>query len=111
MSPETEWAWAAGFCEGEASIIARKRKDWVGIQMLVPQVHRGPLDRLMVLFQFGNVAGPVVVSGHQPIWRFQASGDRLIEPLEHIRQYGSVWFQEKIDRVLKARRDWKGLAA
>lgn len=112
MPVDTEWAWASGFCEGEASIIARRfaraPNTLPRLQMIVPQIHRGPLDRLEILFECGKVNGPYVYNGNKPIWKYQAAGDDLIWVLEHLRPYGSGWFQEKIDRALNKR---KGFAA
>lgn len=80
-------AWAAGFFDGEGTIIVRKRAErgsWISCTLQLQQIDRFVLDKFKDAVNAGNVSGPYqypkngynrkpiynyVVSGHNDVFR------------------------------------------
>jgi len=109
-----EYAWAAGYYEGDGSITFRppgKGGISCTLQLSITSVDREPLDHFLAVVGFGGIFGPYtrrnVSSGRKPqfMWRGHrvANGEAL---LANLGPWLSVRRRSQIEDVLTAIAEW-----
>lgn len=108
----TDYAWAAGFWDGEGnvSLTYRGAHKIPRIMVQVAQVDREVLDRFQRIVGFGNVLGPYEprTKNSRPyhVWRVEG-----VTHLRALRDLISPWLgtekTNQIDTALKARLVWE----
>jgi len=81
-----EQAWAAGFIDGEASIVV-SNKGLGSLTLSVAQNNRETLERLQLVVPHGIIRGPITRStglSRKPYWTLRAMGRKTVIFLEHI---------------------------
>jgi hypothetical protein len=103
MSKETEWAWAAGFFDGEGSTSVLypgksegRPEGYACLHVKVSQKDRRPLERFQAALGMGSITGP-----YQPgdIHCWQKGGKGANEALELLWPYLSEPKREQIQRA------------
>jgi hypothetical protein len=101
MTKDTDYAWAAGFIDGEGCFSARRNQ--TGVTLSVTQVEREPLKRLHVLFG-GNINGPRNPPSHRgrPFYVYTLSNKALYSQVEKLWPYlckrKRMQYNESIDK-------------
>lgn len=89
MITEAEWAWAAGFIDGEGCFTPRKTHGgkYRTITLVVGQVRKEPLEKLAKILGV-QVRGPYTRRdgelGQKPSYSVSLSGARLEKIIEHL---------------------------
>lgn len=116
---ETDFAWAAGFWDGEGCVSLTYRQYGENtpkiprIVVQVSQVDRRVLDRLRTILQYGSVLGPYnpKTKNSQPyyVWR--------VEGVPHLQKIRTMLFPylgevklTQMDNALEARKIWEETA-
>lgn len=106
---ETEYAWLAGFWDGEGNVSVTYVGPRPRVVVQVAQVNREPLDRVKKILGKGSVLGPYKARGtnHSDyyVWRVEG-GPHLEEIKEKIYQYLCSPKQDQFDRALNALEEW-----
>lgn len=112
MPQETDYAWAAGFFDGEGNIFTGFRGSFKRPRsvMQVAQVNREPLDRLQKILGGGSVLGPYVHKNPNSqdyyVWRCEA-GPILLELKDKLYKYLTTPKREQIDRAIQEKEKWE----
>lgn len=72
---DAEWAWAAGFYEGEGSISTSGRH----LHMSLSQVNLEPLERYLRIVDRGKIYGPYKGNRKNPIYTWQVQGQGAVD--------------------------------
>lgn len=109
---ETEYAWAAGFWDGEGcvSLTFRGPSNTPRVVAQVAQVDREVLDKFSRIMGVGNVLGPYPArhENSQPYFCWRVEGaPHLRQIRDKLCQYlGSIKL-EQIDNALQVRKNWE----
>lgn len=104
-----EYAWAAGFWDGEGcvSLSYRGKFQYPRSVLQVAQVHREPLERFRDTLGFGNILGPYPHrypnSQDYYVWRCEGN-THLVRFKELLYDYLCSIKQRQMDAALEARR-------
>lgn len=119
MSTNVDYAWAAGFWDGEGCVsltyrqFSKNTPKIPRIVVQVAQVDRRVLDRLQNILGYGNVIGPYSprTKNSQPYYVWRVEG---VPNLSKIREKLSPYLGEiklkQMDDALKARQVWEETA-
>ena len=116
MTKDTDYAWAAGFWDGEGcvSLTFRQFSDSTPaiprIVVQVAQVDRRVLDKFKNIVDYGNVLGPYAprTKNSQPYYVWRVEGVPHLKTIrDHLAPFLSVVKLEQIDSALEARLNWE----
>lgn len=104
---ETEFAWAAGFFDGEGCVRFRNGERGGTFTLQIAQVHREPLDRFCVAVSVGKVYGPYKARSatRKPYYAYFAFGLPAKGAFEKMRPYLSSIKRVEGDDHLKTYLD------
>jgi hypothetical protein len=99
---DTELAWAAGFFDGEGSIMLKAhRVRWREIVMSLTQAELTTLTRFRQAVGQGRIHGPYVYKQRKPHWRWTVEGsDRCGDVLEKLWPYLSGPKRQQAEAVV-----------
>ncbi|PYS90446.1 MAG: hypothetical protein DMF62_04605 [Acidobacteria bacterium] len=111
MPSETDYAWLAGFIDGEGCFRWAKGGRGVGsIRLTVGQKHREVLDKIARIAECGHVNGPYI-SGNKYMWSISAAQLRNLMPkiwpylgIVKKRQYNNATLDLRVARDRRLER-------
>lgn len=112
MTDDVDYAWAAGFWDGEGNVsvtfIGPHKRPRLVVQ--IAQVQKELLDRFQKIVEFGNVLGPYEprTKNSQPYYVWRVEGVTHLESLyEKIGYYLSHPKRWQMNEALKIRKQWE----
>jgi hypothetical protein len=90
-----DWAWAAGFIDGEGCILLTRNSP----RVTACQKDRELLDRLLALF--GGTVRQQVKGRKTPIWVWGVNGKQAVAVMQGIYPMLSTRRRERVDLVLR----------
>lgn len=108
-----DFAWAAGFWDGEGCVSLTYRNGQPRIVVQVAQVDREVLDKFCSIMEFGNVLGPYFQTNEnaQPYYVWRVEGNTHLQRLKmRIGPWLGTVKLDQINKALKARKEWEDTA-
>lgn len=115
MNTDTDYAWAAGFWDGEGnvSLTYRGAHNIPRIVVQIAQVHREVLDKFQRVVGYGNVLGPYNPRGanSQPYYVWRVEGVNHLHTIKTVLEpYLGSEKLNQMNLALEARRVWEETA-
>jgi hypothetical protein len=114
MTSDTEYAWVAGFIDGEGHFSApynkgKKYAVHMLLQLSISQAQPELLERVKQALGGGSVSRRIP-NGHQGVHRYSLSGTRLDEAVEHLWLYLGIHKKRQWNQAVERRNHFYSLS-